>query len=138
MRVALVEEGSTLMHLAETPIQISVPALVKALEQLPPAALDELMAHARLLQQQHKQEQSLLAIIQRRLPVGQDVRLHELSVKLENETISDSERAELLYLADQAEALDSERAQALLTLAQQRGISVRQLLQDLHLNSRYG
>ncbi len=126
------------MTLVEVPVQIRVPDLVKAIEQLPPTDLDELLMQVRLLQKRQQSEAALLNLIYHPLPVEQKTRLYELGDKLEMETITEEEREELLKLVDISEAADVERAEALLVLAERRGITVGQLLratiEALHLN----
>lgn len=124
------------MTIVQAPVQLTVSTLLQAMRQLPPSELDTLLIQARLLQKEQASEAHLLALAQRKLPTLQQIRLEELSTKAENETISVAERAELLTLVEQVETLDGERAEALLALAQQRNISVRQLLQELALDTR--
>jgi AraC-like DNA-binding protein len=115
------------------PAQVTVDTLVKVVAQLPSDTLDDFLAQVNLIRQHQMKEATLLAAIQRRLPVEQQRRLGELRDALENETLTEAERIELLELVEQAEAADVERAEALLALAQKRGISVRQLMDDLNL-----
>jgi len=126
------------MTLVEVPVQIRVPDLVKAIEQLPPTDLDELLMQIRLLQKRQQGEVALLNLIYHPLPAEQKMRLDELGDKLEMETITEGERAELLKLVDISEAADVERAEALLVLAERRGIPVAQLLRDLNLERKLG
>jgi len=81
-------------------------------------------------------EDDLLAVVQHRLPEEQQRQLDELRDKLEAETLTDAERYELLELVEHIEAADVERAEAMLVLAQKRGVSVRQLMEDLDLEPR--
>jgi len=75
-------------------------------------------------------------VVRRRLSTGQQQRLNELRDKLEAETLTEAERTELLELVERIEAADVERAEALLAMAQKRGISVRQLMEGLGLEPR--
>ena len=85
----------------------------------------------------HVSENDLLAVVQRWLPTKQQQqRLDELRDKLEAETLTDAERDELLELVERIEAADVQRAEAMLVLAQKRGVSVRQLMEDLDLEPR--
>ena len=88
------------------------------------------------IRQRRTTEADLLAVIQRQLPPEERQRLDELRDKLEAETLTDAEREELLGLVERVEAVDIERAEALLALAQKRGIFVRQLMADLDLEPR--
>lgn len=123
------------MNVIELPVQVTVPDLLHAIEQLPPRDLDEFLSQARLIQRRNLDEAALLETIHRRLPAKQQARLQELADKLEAETITPNERNEMLGLVDQTEALDAERAEALLGLAQRRRTSIRQLVQDLRLET---
>ncbi|RIK37575.1 MAG: hypothetical protein DCC55_23795 [Chloroflexi bacterium] len=123
------------MTVIEVPVQIRAPDLIKAIEQLPPADLDELLAQARLLQKRRQNEATLLSTIRWKLPAERQARLHDLQAKQENETLTQDERAELLEIVDEVENANVERAEALLVLAQRQNISVRQLLHNLKLDS---
>ena len=76
-------------------------------------------------------------VIYRQLPRPQHARLIQLSQKLEQETITETERKELLDLVEKTEAADVERAEALLALAQQREVSVNALMHDLRLEAKF-
>ncbi|MCI0486542.1 MAG: hypothetical protein L0229_08065 [Blastocatellia bacterium] len=78
-------------------------------------------------------ESDLLRRIKNRFPESQ--RLRELTRKSEAETLSDEERAEYIALAEQREAVDAERMQAVAKLAQLRGVSPDQLLNELGLGA---
>ena len=122
----------------EVPVQIRVPDLVKAIEQLPPTDLDELLMQIRLLQKRQQSEVDLLNLIYYPLPLEQKTRLYKLGDKLEMETITEEERAELLNLVEEAETASSERVEAFVALAQKREISFEQLLHDLALEPSLG
>ena len=124
------------MTVVRIPAQVTVDGLVKAIAQLPVDELDSLLARANLIRQRQSTEVTLLAKIRQRLPAEQQRRLGELRDRLEAETLTEAERIELLELVECAEATDVERAEALLALAQKRGISVRQLMDDLNLEPR--
>lgn len=123
------------MTIIQAPVQLTVSTLLQAMRQLPPSELDTLLVQARLLQKEQAAEAQLLALARRKLPTLQQIRLEELSAKAEDEIITEAERAELLALVEQVETLDGERAEALLALAQRRKTSVRQLLQELALET---
>jgi hypothetical protein len=120
-----------MMTIVEAPVQIRAPNLLKAIEQLPPADLDDLLAQARLFQTRRQSDATLLAVIHWQLPPEQQARFRELQGKQESETLTEDERAELLEIMDGIENANVERAEALVVLAQRQGISVRQLLQTL-------
>jgi hypothetical protein len=123
------------MPVVEAPVQLNVPTILQAIKQLAPSELDTLLAQARLIQKGQAGEAHLLTLIHRNVPASQRIRLQELSAKAEEETITEAERTELLQLVEQVETFDSERAEALLALAQRRQVSLRQLLRDLALDT---
>ena len=126
------------MTLVEIPVQIRVPDLIKVLEQLPSPELNELIMQAHLIQKRQQNEATLLEIIYHPLPTGKQLRLQKLGKKLEMETITEAERAELLELVEVAELASVQRVEALLALAQKRGISFDQLLHELNLEPNLG
>lgn len=126
------------MQSVELPVQITVPGLLRAVSQLAPSDLDRFLAEATVIQKRNRSEASLLSTIQKRLPERQMQRLRALEAKLEAETITESERSELLNLVELAETLDVERAEALLALAQKRQTTMRQLIDELHLETSLG
>lgn len=126
------------MTVLEVPVQIAVPDLLRAMEKLPANELDELLQEARLLQRRRQSESALLTVIHRQLSSEQAARLQTLSRKQEEERITESERTELLQLTDLIEQADVERAEALLALAQQRQLSLGELLHQLDLDRTLG
>ncbi len=126
------------MTVLELPVQIKAPDLLKAMEQLPPNEFDELLEQAQLLRQRQQVDAGLLTTIHHRLPIAQRARLQELSSKQEAEEITEIEQTELLQLTDAIEAADVERAEALLVLANKRGLPMRELLRLLNLDTDRG
>ena len=124
------------MTVLRIPAQVTVDALVEVVAQLPSNDLDDFLAQVNLIRQRQATEAALLDTIRRRLPAKQRRRLDELRGKLEAETLTDAERTKLLELVERVEAADVERAEALLALAQKRGVSVRQLMDNLDLEPR--
>ena len=88
------------------------------------------------IQRNQQAQPNLLAQAQRRLPPAKQHRLERLAAKSEAETITAAERAELLKLSAVAEQLDAERAEALVMLAQQRGVTLAQLWDELNPDQR--
>jgi len=125
------------MQVIELPVQVTIPGLLRAVEQLPAKDLEDFLAQARLIQKRNQNERALLDVIYRQLPRPQHTRLIQLSQKLEQETITETEREELLDLVEKTEAADVERAEALLALAKQREISMSALMHDLGLEARF-
>ena len=126
------------MTVIEVSAQIALPDLLAAMEKLPTNELDELLQEARQLQIRRKEEAELLSIIQWQLPPAQADRLRELSQKQEEEQIAEQERRELLQLTDLVEEADVARAEALWALAQQRQVTLRDLLHQLSLERDLG
>jgi hypothetical protein len=124
------------MMAVNIPARVTVDALVKAVAQLPADELEDFLSQVNLLRQRQAAEADLLVTIHRRLPAEQRQRLDELRDKLEAETLTDVERDELLELVERVETADVERAEAMLALAQKRGVSLRQLMEDLDLEPR--
>ncbi len=121
------------MTVVRVPAQVKIDALVEVVAQLPSDELDDFLAQVNLIRQRQTTEIALLDTIRRRLPAEQRRRLNKLRGGLEAETLTEKERVELLELVERVEATDVERAEALLALAQKRGVSVRQLMGDLDL-----
>ena len=124
------------MTVLRIPAQVTIDTLVKVVAQLPPNELDDFLARVSLIRQRQAKEADLLTVIEQQLPADQQQRLDTLRDKLEAETLTEAERVELLELVERIEAADVERAEALLALAQKRGVSVRQLMKDLDLEPR--
>lgn len=77
------------------------------------------------------QELELLAIAQRQLPPSQQQRWSALRDKLAQETLTEREHQELLTYSDLLELWNVERVQAILELAQLRGVEFKALYQEL-------
>lgn len=76
------------------------------------------------------QEDSLIAIIQRRLPPQDQHRLNTLRLRLADETIPPVEHQELLNFVERVEQMDLERAEAMIQLAQLRNITLDEVIQE--------
>ncbi|MEZ4299318.1 MAG: hypothetical protein R3B70_30490 [Polyangiaceae bacterium] len=81
------------------------------------------------------EEAALLSAIQRRLPPDAQRRLDELRTLQEDRALLPAEHAELLALVERVELEDAARAEALVSLARLRGVSLAALLADLGLTS---
>lgn len=75
-------------------------------------------------------EETLVQIIQRRLPQNDRDRLAYLREQNECGTITDAEHQELLTYVDRVERQDAERAEALIQLAQLRHTDLQELLRE--------
>lgn len=76
------------------------------------------------------QEDALLQIIQRRLPLDDQVRLNALRQRNEAGNITEAEHQELLRYIDRVEQQDANRAAALIQLAQLRQVDLKTLLNE--------
>jgi hypothetical protein len=124
------------MTVLNLPTQITIESLAETVAQLPPDMFDNFLAQIRAIRQRQVEEGKLLAIINRQLPAEQQRRAHELRAKLEAETLNAAESAELAEIVNRIEAADVERAEAIVSLAQQRRTTVRQLMRDLGLEPK--
>ncbi len=123
---------------------ISVDALVKVAEQLSPSELQRLRSQVLALSARRaapsvsQDEAQYLIRISRRLLPDFQRRYDELIARRDAETLSVEEHGELLQLSQQAEALDVERVEALTKLAQLRGVTLSELLQQLKIDGPVG
>jgi hypothetical protein len=78
-------------------------------------------------------EANLLQAINQGLPESTQHRYNELQAKLQNDAIAPAEHQELLRLIDVVEQADAERLQALVELAQLRGVTLPALMAQLGL-----
>jgi hypothetical protein len=85
-----------------------------------------------------KAETALFLRINRVLPLAQQQRYEELKGKLEVETLTPTEHAELLQLVEDHQQLWADRLQAVIDLAALRGIAPSAMFKQLGINpSRY-
>lgn len=77
-----------------------------------------------------EQEETLLQIIQRRLPPDEQIRLAYLRQQNEKAEITEAEHQELLAYVNLIEHQDAERAEALIELAQLRKIDLKALVNE--------
>ncbi|MDM8520813.1 hypothetical protein QUF64_12255 [Anaerolineales bacterium HSG6] len=83
------------------------------------------------------EEQALLAVINHQLPPKQQARLLSLREKSQVMPLDGIEQTELLQFVGQVEQQDGERTKALITLAQKRGVSMIQLMDELGIEATY-
>lgn len=76
------------------------------------------------------EEAALLQIIQRRLSEDDQTRLAYLRQRNESGDITEAEHQDLLAYVDRVERQDAERAEALIQLAQIRGIDLKTLVNE--------
>lgn len=116
--------------------QLPGESLVKAVEFL------ESLSHQALQVSETKtyktRETDLIQIIQRRLSTEQQERLNYLRQQNETEEITETEHQELLIYVELIEKQDAERAEALIQLAQIRGVDLQVLIHEFlptHINA---
>lgn len=100
------------------------------------AAAIALRAHRRAPSLPHSESELLLKINQG-LPAELWERVDVLRAKLEDETLPPEERVELLQLNEQIEELNVDRVKLLAELADQRGVTLSKLMQDLEISTSY-
>jgi hypothetical protein len=108
--------------------QLPGESLVKAVEFL------ESLSHQALQVSEIKtyktRETDLIKIIQQRLSAEQQERLNYLRQQNETEEITETEHQELLIYVELIEKQDAERAEALIQLAQIRGVDLQVLINE--------
>jgi hypothetical protein len=115
--------------------------LLAAIKQLSPIELHEFTQQLTAWQQENGQpvaeEAMLLACIQAnsRLPDAEQRRYERLRRKCERRTLTEREQREYQALLQQLEARNVKRLEALIALAQRRGITLRGMMADLGLHS---
>lgn len=80
-----------------------------------------------------KKETELFLIINQGLPADQQKRIEELTEKMEFESITDAEHAELLRLTDAMEIAQVKRLKAVAELAKVRNVSLSEMMHQLGL-----
>ena len=111
--------------------------ILKAIDQLDEQELDELVTGVLKLRARRraptlsKEESELLLRINEGTPPSLRARYWELIEKRRDETLTPDEYQELLHLTDVVEGFQTERVRNLVKLAQLRGVTLDQLMQDL-------
>ena len=133
------------MVTVEIPAKLTVNDLLKAVEQLPPQELSRFVRRVVALQAKQgkalladEEEQVLLKSLEQRLPSELQARLDLLRAESRQRALTPSEQAELLQFVQQVEQQDLQRTEAIITLAQKRGITVSAFLSELGLEPTYG
>jgi Arc/MetJ-type ribon-helix-helix transcriptional regulator len=80
-----------------------------------------------------KKETELFLIINHGLPADQQKRIDELTEKMEFESITDAEHAELLRLIEAMEMAQVKRLKAVAELAKVRNVSLSEMMRQLGL-----
>ncbi len=132
------------MITVEIPAKFTVDDLLKAVEQLPPQELTKFARQVVALQAKQggglladDEEQVLLSVVEQRLPPDLQARLDTLRAESRHRPLTTSEQTELLQFVQRVEQQDLQRTEALIELAQKRGISLPALLDELGLHPSY-
>jgi hypothetical protein len=133
------------MTTVEIPAKVTIEEFFAAVQKLPPQELTELTRRIIALQAQSglpllakDEEQALLETIRgQSLSPERQQRLNALREKSRTEALTPQEHSELLSFVQQVEQQDLTRVEALIKLAQQRGVTLSELLQDLGLEPTY-
>ena len=96
--------------------------------------LNALITRRKENNKEYRDRALLSKINQAVLPKGQTERYVSLHLKLEDETISESEYQEFMDLVAKEELLRNERVKYMIELSQLRGVSLPQIMNSLGLN----
>ena len=129
------------MPVLQVEAQISSDELLQAVKQLNPDELSKFVNQVLMFRAEQnstvlsKTESDLLKTINEHLADESQARLHVLTQKRLDESLTPEEHQELLTLTAQAEALNVKRLEKLANLAQLRGVTLTQLMADLGLDT---
>ena len=127
---------------AQTPNELTVEYLLSVVKQLPPPELREFKQQFSEWQKQNGEEDDavLVTLIQEcsLLPPIEQERYEELRYKCESTTLTEHELAEYQWLLQQLETRNIKRIEALSTLAQCRGTTLRGIMAELGLKDENG
>ena len=116
--------------------------LIREAERLDNRSLDALIANIISLRIRRSRpeisEARLLEKINKGLPISQVQQLRALNEKRQQRTLTDVERGELCTLVEKSEKLTVNRLKYLTLLANQRGITVRELMNQLGIGTVNG
>lgn len=122
--------------------EIDTRSLLKSMAQLPVKELESFLQEVngliirKKMQDKEGQERLLFDKINKTVLDKKKIdRYHRLVEKLEAETISETEHAEFMSLANAEEKLRNQRVKYLIQLAQLRAVSLPQLMVALGLNA---
>lgn len=127
------------MTVIEMKMEVSLPVLLKGVEQLSTPELENFVAEVLSIQAKRrapslpKEEAVLLQRVNQGLPVATQQRFDHLNEKRRDETLTDEEHQELLALIEQIEESDVQRVKYLGQLAQLRNVSLPVLMKQLGL-----
>lgn len=122
-------------------MQASSEQLLNAIAQMPQPELETFIDRVLKLRAQRQApslsaaESELLLKINQGIPADLQHRFNELVAKRQALTLTEAEHIELIQLSDRIEQLDAERIEQLATLAKLRQRSLREMMQDLGIQS---
>jgi hypothetical protein len=129
------------MSMIQVQAQLSFEDLLKAVEQFNSYELEQLIFRVLAMQIQrqvslvsHHEYELLIKIVQQ-IPKDIQTRYDDLIAKREMESLTTDEYQELLKLTEQVEQFEVQRVKRLAELAQLRQISLRQLMDELNIQS---
>lgn len=131
------------MAIVQVNADLTPDKILEAVKQFSPAELDEFTHRVHTIRAQQTtphltpRETELLKKINQGLPPAILQPLRELREKMEAETISEAEHAELLHLIDNMEMFNAERLTWLVELAQLRNQTVPELIDTLGLSPQH-
>jgi uncharacterized coiled-coil DUF342 family protein len=131
------------MAIVQISAELTTDKILEAVKQFNPAELEELTLQLHTLRAKKttphlsRRETELLKKINEGVPPEISRPLQELRAKMEDETITETEHAELLRLVDEMERFGVERLTWLIELAQLRNQTVPQLIDTLGLQPKY-
>lgn len=129
------------MSTVKVEVQMRSQDLLKAVEQLSQADLEQFVSQVIVLQAQRKAtclpqtEAELLIKINQGIPPETQHRYNELIAKREAETLTIDEHQSLLSLSEQVEKLQAQRIEYLVELANIRGISLTACMESLGIKT---
>ncbi|HUE74625.1 MAG TPA: hypothetical protein VMP01_27405 [Pirellulaceae bacterium] len=125
--------------MSAAPLGFGSDSLLDAVGKLPPDELNAFVEQVIRLRAQTIapslgcRESELMQLINAGLPSPEAARYQELKERRDAELLTPREHAELLELSDRIEELNADRIAALAELAQLRGVSLRQLMDQLEI-----
>lgn len=129
------------MSILKVEVQLSSEELLKAVEQLSLHELEQFVSQVIALKAQRKAtrlpqtEAELLLKINQGIPANIQKDYEELTVKREEEILTDDEYQNLLQLTEEIENIQAQRIENLAELARLRGMSLTTLMESLGIHA---
>jgi predicted DNA-binding transcriptional regulator YafY len=121
--------------------QLTPGNLLDAVGQLNPEELETFVSEVLALRNRRlspsldKTESELFEIINQGMPEETQHRFAQLKARLQADAMTPEEQAEFLQITDQREKQNVRRVEALVALAQHRGVTVHQLMEQLGIKT---